>query len=138
MQKMRLKIFCCSFGLLIIAACTKLCSSGYEGTDCNTLAKTKFIGVWTVTLPPTGLAYLDTISSASGAPNVTISRAFAAFTFMHPINATVNNNIITIPEQEPDSNNDTVQGSGTLNAAGNSITWIYQINSSTDTSVWSK
>jgi ATP-dependent protease Clp ATPase subunit len=128
----------CLAALVAIAACTKLCSSGYEGSDCNTLAKTKFIGVWTVTLPPTGVAYLDTISSASGAPNITISRAFAAYTFAHAINATVSNNMVTIPLQQPDSNSNTVQGTGTLAPDSKSITWIYQVNAATDTSVWTK
>ena len=133
-----LKIIVCFFVLGTISACAKLCSSGYEGSDCNTLSKTRFIGVWTVTLPPTTLAYLDTISSATGAPNVTISRGFGAFAFMHPISATVSNDIVTIPLQEPDSNSNTVEGSGTINAAGNSINWIYQINGTNDTSVWTK
>ena len=133
-----LSIIFCFFVLAILAGCARLCNSGYEGSDCNTLSKTKFIGIWTVTVPPTTLAYLDTINNATGAPNVIISSSFAAYTFAHAINATVSNEIITIPEQEPDSNSNTVQGSGTVNAAGNSINWVYQINGTADTSVWTK
>ncbi len=129
--------------LLAVAGCAKLCTLGYEGRDCNTLSKGRFIGVWTATVPPATVAYNDTISDTTGISSVVISRSFAAYSFKHQINASVSNSIITVNLQQPDSDGRTVQGNGTLNTSGNTINWSYTVTNALDsatlyTEVWSK
>ena len=118
--------------LLILGACTKLCNSGYEGKRCNILATSKFLGYWNVVDTPGNLTYTDTISQGAVLVNITLSSSFAGHHFNHIINASVIEEAITIPYQQPDSGGNFVQGTGTISSDNNHITLTYQIVSATD------
>jgi hypothetical protein len=108
------------------------CTTGYEGTSCETLSRAKFVKSWSasdlVTGSSTPIAYTTSIAAgvSSDVTAVIISNSFSDnFFVVGPINATVSGNIVTIPEQNPDGNKYSVSGTGTL--ANSQITWSYTI-----------
>lgn len=103
------------------------CLTGYEGEDCKTEMRTKFIKNWSAneTSGTENLVYTCNIVAGSAINQVVISKTFSENFFENNINATVNGNIITIPNQRPDgsASDYSVEGSGTF--AGGEITWSY-------------
>ncbi len=135
MQSPKIQYFstCMAVLLLLIAgSCSKLCNSGYEGSRCNVLATTKFTGVWAAVDSPGGVTYLDTISQGAVFGDITLSASFAGHHFSQVINASVSEDILTIPFQKPDTSNNYVQGSGTINSDHNNISLSYQLFSGPD------
>jgi hypothetical protein len=53
--------------------------------------------------------------------------------FVMDVTAVVSGDTITISRQQPDNDNYFVIGTGTINDAGNSITWSYTISDETGT-----
>lgn len=139
---------CGSFGTCLEGDC--VCDSGYEGTDCATLSKDKFLGTsgaaasYSVVdaCSASGAASYTTGISASSADDtkVLISNFWDAF--VNNVEATVDGEDITIANQEPDADGFTVAGSGTI--ASGVITMNYTItntgNGDTDVcqSTWTK
>lgn len=117
-----------------------VCTTGYEGTNCETLSRTKFVKSWSasdlITGGSTPLSYTANISAGVGADitQVIIGNSFSDnFYVVGPITATVSGSTITIPNQNPDGNKYSLSGSGTL--ANGKITWSYTIkNDSTSVS----
>jgi hypothetical protein len=118
--------------VFIVAGCTKLCNSGYEGSRCNQLTTTKFIARWNAVDTPGNLTYTDTINQGPEINDITLSTSFAGHHFSHIINASVANNVITIPYQQPDSGGNFVKGTGTISDNQDSILFAYQIISGVD------
>jgi len=119
--------------LLVLGACSKLCNSGYEGSRCNVLSITKFEGNWSAVDTPGNLNYTDTITKGVAINDIILSPSFANHHFTHAINASVLENVVTIPYQQPDSASNFVQGSGTLNSDNIHISFSYQLISVVDT-----
>lgn len=109
-------------------SCACKCTAGYEGTDCSTKSKTKFIKTWSATDNPGSLIYSPIISDVSDTTKVTdvlVAKLSDGF-FVNNITATVDQNTITIPEQKPDPNgNYKVRGSGTI--SNGIITMSYKL-----------
>jgi len=117
-----------------------VCTSGYEGTNCETLSRTKFIKSWSASDLITGgtapLSYTANIAAGvtSDITQVIIGNSFSDnFFTIGPITATISGittngataTTITIPNQNPDGNKYSVSGTGTL--ANGKITWSYTI-----------
>lgn len=117
--------------LIAAGACSKLCRSGYSGSECNIITRAKFEGAWNAIDTPGNLTYRDSIDDAAGIGNVLLSNAFAGHYFNNTITASAVNQTLTIAWQSPDSISKYVQGTGQLNSAGNVLSWTYQITDST-------
>ena len=120
-------------GLLATTACNKLCDSGYEGKRCNVLSTTKYVAAWNAIDTPGNLIYIDTITQGAALGDITLSTSFAGHHFNHVINASVVLTAITIPNQQPDSGGNFIQGTGKINSDNSQISFSYQIISGTDT-----
>ena len=123
-------VVCLNAGTCVDGACS--CADGYEGDDCGTAIRQKFIGSWTAadacSLSGTG-AYTVTVTAGTGIFDVKITNMWNAF--VNQVNATISGNTITISTQEPDSDGFTISGTGTISSDGLTITWTYTV---TDTS----
>ena len=114
------------------------CLIGYEGTNCETKSRDKFIKSWTASDLQTGasapLAYSATIVAGTGSDvtQVIIGNTFSDnFYTTGPITATVLDSVITIANQHPDGNKYSLSGAGHI--SGGKITWAYTIkNDSTN------
>jgi len=107
------------------------CEFGYEGTSCESLSKTKFIKNWNASDLQDGsttqIIYTCLIADGTNIDDVVIASTFRNNYFQNSINATVSGNIITIPNQQPDSDGYAVSGTGTYNETTGNISWDYTI-----------
>lgn len=105
------------------------CTTGYEGTKCETEVRKKFIKTWTAT-DKEGADNLPTYQSAivAGATitEVKINNIADDF-FVNDVVATISGNKITIASQIPDNDGYKVAGEGTLNTTDGKITWTYSL-----------
>ncbi|MBL8012041.1 MAG: hypothetical protein JNJ64_15650 [Flavobacteriales bacterium] len=115
----------CGNGSCVDGSC--VCNTGYEGSECGTEKRAKFIGSWSGTETCTSGNYTWTMTSTSSSTGVTaiIFNNFAGYSGLN-ISATVNSNgtSLTIPNQ-------TVSGatvSGSAQLTGNIMTLTYQIS----------
>lgn len=136
-----------ALGTITMTSCNKdeTCDAGYEGKDCKTEVRAKFIKTWNAEdTPPSGSKLLYScpiVSSSSSISSVIISKSFADATFENNINATVSGTTITISPQVPDGDGFKVEGTGTL--TNGKIQWTYTItpplgfgNPVTNTGIW--
>jgi hypothetical protein len=125
-------VVCSNGGTCTDGTCA--CAVGYEGTNCDTESKAKFLKNWTASDLQTGSSvptpYSCVIATGAGITNVIIASTFADDFFVNNITATVNGNTITIGNQEPDSDGYKVSGSGTY--TNGSITWNYSLTNPTN------
>lgn len=106
------------------------CPVGYEGKNCDTEMREKFVGSWTADDTRTSngdqFAYTGTITKGSSVNLVNIGSSFRDGFFDRGFSAIVEGNTITIPNgTEPDNDGYQVAGSGTY--ANNQISWNYYI-----------
>lgn len=120
----------CGNGSCVDGSC--VCNTGYEGSECGTEKRAKFLGSWTATETCTSGNYNWTMTSTASSQGVTafIFNNFAGYNGIN-INATVNSNgsSITIPNQ-------TVSGgtfSGSAQIVGNVMTLTYQLTANGQT-----
>ncbi len=133
-------VTCQNGGTCNDGTCT--CTTGYEGTNCETLSRAKFIKSWSAAdvIGSTPLSYTANIAAGIGTDvtQVIVGNSFSDnFFVIGPITANVTNATITIPVQNPDGNKYSVSGTGTL--ANGKITWSYTIkdDSTSTTQVYS-
>lgn len=128
-------VICMNNGTCVDGAC--VCPTGYEGTTCQTESRTKFIKVWNAAdqVNSTNLVYTCSIGSGTTVTSVIISNDFSDDFFLSPVQATVDGNTITIPDQRPDGSvsDYRVQGTGTV--SGGKINWTYKITKISTSSV---
>jgi len=92
-------IVCANQGVCNNGACT--CPLGYEGTNCETVSRDKFIGNWSVFEKGSitqAAQYPISISAGVNITDVVITNFYNYFTV--PVNATVNNDTLFIPNQQ--------------------------------------
>ena len=118
--------------LAVIGSCSKLCNSGYEGSRCNQLSTTKFVGKWSAVDTPGTLIYTDTIIRGSVIEDLVLSSSFSNHHFSHNISASVINNVLTIPYQQPDSASIFIAATGIMSDDHNTIVFAYQITVGAD------
>lgn len=143
-------VVCNNGGTCVSGDC--VCATGYEGNNCETETRTRFVGTWNASDllngTSTTLVYTVAIAPGSNINSVIISKAFSEDFFNNNLTATVANSLtggttITIPDQRPDANGDfRVTGSGTF--TNGRITWTYTLTeissgrTQTYTGTWAK
>jgi hypothetical protein len=135
-----------AFSAVTLSSCSKdeTCLPGYEGKDCKTEMRTKFMKTWNAneTSGTEQLVYTCNVAAGTNVNQVVISKTFSDNFFQNNVNATVDGNIITIPSQKPDGSGSeySVEGSGTY--TGGEISWSYFLikdatgNKITTTGIW--
>jgi hypothetical protein len=92
-------IVCANNGVCNDGACT--CPSGYEGSNCETVARSKYVGNWTVNEKGSVTNEAQYSASISNGNNITDLQITNFFNyFRSPINAYVVNDTIYIPNQQ--------------------------------------
>jgi hypothetical protein len=121
---------CGTNGTCVEGTCS--CDAGYEGTNCGTEVRTKFLGTYTVAEDCSASAassYIATITAdATSIQKVKITNFWGLFNGQ--VSATVEGNNISIARQAPDSDGYYVVGTGVI--AGTVITWNYTVTDETD------
>lgn len=111
-------------------SCTKTCDAGYEGTDCKTETRAKFLGAFSGTEQCTvgNDQYTVTVTNSStDVVKVVLSNVYnQAFT----ATATVDGSTLTITSQ-PVGTSGSVSGSGTLSGDAKTLTLNYSISNGT-------
>ena len=92
-------------------------------------AELKSLGIWVVT-DNCSLSGMDTYSVTVGAGASVTDIAINDFWefFINDVNATISGDVITIPRSEPDADSFYVEGTGTYDAASNTISFSYDIS----------
>jgi hypothetical protein len=109
-----------AIGTLTMTSCNKdeTCDAGYEGKDCATEVRAKFLGTWTAndkTGTSTTLVYTVPVSVAPSVTSILIGNKFSDDFFTNNITANVSGTTFTIPEQSPDgSTGYKVKGDGSI------------------------
>lgn len=119
-------VVCQNGGTCVSGAC--VCPTGYEGTNCETETRAKFIKSWSASdmAGTTPIVYNCSIAAGANISSVLISNSFSDNFFAGVINGTVSDNTLTVPSQKPDAGgNYSVQGSATYNLG--KLTWTYTI-----------
>lgn len=107
----------------------KVCNTGYEGTDCKTEVRAKFINAsgWSAeevgSVSKASTFGVNIKTSSTAVEKILISNLYNEF--KNDVIATVSGNTFTIARQEPDADKFFVQGTGTFN--GTSITVDYTV-----------
>ncbi|MCC6577179.1 MAG: hypothetical protein IT228_07545 [Flavobacteriales bacterium] len=116
----------CGNGSCVDGSC--VCNTGYEGSECGTEKRSKFLGSWSATENCTSGNYSWTMTSTASSQGITaiIFNNFAGFNGIN-VSATVNSNgtSLTIPNQ-------TLSGatfSGSAQITGNIMTLTYSLTS---------
>lgn len=93
-------VVCANGGVCLGKVCT--CLIGYEGSDCNTLSATKFLGSWNVTEKGSNsdtARYGLAIQTVSGSANKVIIKNFYNF-FTQDVNGIIVADTLFIPVQQ--------------------------------------
>ncbi len=124
-------VLCAATGVAtdINGTCSCVCDSGYEGTDCATLSRAKFVGTYSVAdacSASGSAAYTVTITASATDETRVLLSNFWDF-YAANVVATVEGNTITIASQDPDNDGFPVAGTGTYSASANTITFNYTV-----------
>ena len=122
--------------LMTTSSCTKTCDAGYEGSDCKTQVRTKFVNTYTATESKnagTTYTYPTTITAGTSTDitEVIITRITgqslgAGGFFTNYVKATTAGTALTIARQNPDGDSYYITGTGAL--TGTSLTLTYTIS----------
>jgi hypothetical protein len=104
--------------LFTVNSCTKTCDPGYEGSDCKTEVRAKFLSAGaTVKEKKNGgseYSYSSTIIKVSSdVQKVALTKVANGF-FNTNVTATVDGNALTITEQDPDGDGYKISGTGSV------------------------
>jgi hypothetical protein len=127
-------VVCGDHGTCLEGVCN--CENGYEKDSaglCNTEIRAKFVGSWTVSdnCSQSGTASYTVSVTASTANILEVKITNFWGSFVNQGTATIDGSTINIARQEPDADQYFISGSGTINAANNSIAWNYNISDET-------
>lgn len=110
------------------------CDPGYEGANCTTESRAKFIGTYGAseigTVTNTASFTLTIVNNSTDVTKIRITNFWNSF--VNPVNAVVSGNTITIPAQIPDNDGYTVSGLGTISDAVISVNYTVTNNGLTD------
>ncbi len=118
------------------------CDAGYEGANCATESRVKFIGSYAASEngSVTGAANfsLTIVNNPTDVTKIRITNFWNSF--VNPVSAVVSGNSITIPSQIPDNDGYAVSGTGTINGTTITITYVVVNQGLTDnvTGTWSR
>jgi hypothetical protein len=114
----------------MVSSCTKTCDTGYEGSDCKTEVRTKYVGNYSASEVKNGGAaytYSGSIATSSaGVTAIVIDRIPNAHSFFNTnVKATVNGAAVTIADQTPDNDAYHIAGTGAL--SGTTLTLTFTV-----------
>jgi hypothetical protein len=121
-------VVCGDNGVCVEGDC--VCDAGYEGASCETLQATKFLGSYNA------IENCSTSGTAAYTVGVFANADLTKFDidnfwefFAAPVVATISadGKSFTIADQEPDADGYRVEGTGSINDAGNIITLSYTV-----------
>ena len=116
------EVECGDYGTCLEGAC--VCDAGFEGDDCATMSRDKFVGTYlasgTATCPVSGNGTFDNVTTTVGISSTGADRATFDFGGAVLLTCTVNGNDITVVNATVDGFN--YSGSGSLNASGTTLT----------------
>lgn len=126
------------FSTLTMTSCGKdevICETGYEGDDCKTEKREKFIGLWSAQDTKVGgadlPAYVANITKNSGNISQINIGGFSGIPqnggFVANVIASSDGQSFSIPTQEPDNDGYQVRGNATLDATKTKLTVEYTI-----------
>lgn len=122
-------VVCQNSGTCTGGTCT--CTTGYEGANCETASRLKFVKQWSAsdkeaTTSNTIPTYVSAIVAGTSVTDIRISNFSGLFT--NDVIGTVSGSTITIASQQPDNDGYYVTtGTGTYNASTKQITWTYTL-----------
>ncbi|MEY2899643.1 MAG: hypothetical protein RL138_1696 [Bacteroidota bacterium] len=128
-------VVCQNGGTCLSGTCS--CATGYEGTNCETAMRDKFINASGYSAVENGSASgastytLNITTNSNSVDKVYISNVWS--TFQNTVNATISGSTITFARQSPDNDGFYVEGNGTI--SGNSITVSYTVTDETSTPI---
>lgn len=116
--------------MMTTSSCSKTCDAGYEGSDCKTQVRTKFIGSYTASDSKNGGSsqnYPTTITAGTGTDvtEVLITRVTPSQGgfFTNYVKGKVSGTTLTIANQNPDADAYTIDGSATISGSTLNITY---------------
>ncbi len=120
-------------GMTTITSCTKTCDPGYEGTDCKTEVRAKYLGNYNASESKNGgTAYSysgSVLTSSSNVQEIYINRIPNGTGFFNTnVKATIDGNAVTIANQNPDGDAYYITGTGAFSATTPAtITFTYTV-----------
>lgn len=150
MKNFKLLLLSLSFGALALTGCKDecddvvcqnggtcnegicACATGYEGTECATETRAKFLGTYNVSESCESGNYtfsLTVTTSSTGVRNVIINNFYDIGI---AVNATVSGNSLNIPNQTVTSGGTALTISGSGQITGNILTMTYTISAGAD------
>ncbi len=106
-----------------------LCDAGYEGDACTVLSREDMIGsyIGSDACSNTGAtdAYNSSVAESSSFDDGVLINGLWDTFFENNITGTVDGDVITIPNQDPDSDGYTIEGSGTY--TDGTIAWSFTV-----------
>jgi hypothetical protein len=116
--------------LISTTSCKKECDAGYEGDNCKTEVRAKYLGNYTASETKNGgAAYTysgSILTSSASVTEIFINRIPNGTGFFNTnVKATVNGNAISIPDQAPDGDEYHITGTGAL--SGSTLTLTYTV-----------
>ena len=105
------------------------CDAGYEGEACTVLSREDMIGSYTgsdaCSASGASSDYTSTVAASSSSEDGVLLTGLWAGFFINTITGTVDGDVITIANQEPDSDGYTIEGTGTYADGG--IAWDFTV-----------
>ncbi|GAB5539722.1 MAG: hypothetical protein Salg2KO_18250 [Salibacteraceae bacterium] len=125
----------CVNGSYADGTCT--CDAGYEGEACTVLSREDMIGTYSGNDACSSTGASDSYNSSVAASSasdegVLITGLWDGF-FINNITGTVDGDVITMPNQEPDSDGYTIEGTGTY--SDGTISWSFTVTETTTNTV---
>ena len=116
-----------------VTSCTKECDAGYEGDNCKTEMREKFLGNYNASESKNGgtpYSYSGSILTSSGSVSeIYINRIPNGTGFFNTnVKATVDGTSLTIADQEPDGDDYHISGTGVYSSTGSTVTFTYQVS----------
>jgi hypothetical protein len=113
---------CANGGICDAATGNCACATGWEGVDCKTASRNKFLNAAGYTVVEDGTSsasatYTGTIV-ASGTDSTALNLGNVWGVFVNTVRGTVNGSTVTIARQQPDADGYWVEGNGTMNSTG--------------------
>lgn len=125
---------CLNGGSCTNGAC--VCPHGYEGVDCGTSSVTKFVGIYSGKEQCSTGSYEYTVQMAPSATNITNLLIDNLYESNMVITATLDQGS-TMSFSIPDTtlNSITIQGTGSINSTGTTVTINYTVNNGMQTDI---
>ncbi len=108
--------------MMTTSSCTKTCDAGYEGSDCKTETRAKFLGSYTGAEQCTVGTDNYTVTITSSSTDVVKVVYSNLYNQNFTVTGTVSGTTLTIASQTVGAAGTTVSGTGTLTTSGNTTT----------------